>query len=364
MPRVTKQAMWCAALVTSAAIGVLALRAAGKTLDIYFIDVEGGQATLIVSPQGRTLLVDTGYPSDGTFQSTPRDPRSARDAQRILAAAKSAGVSRIDTLVATHFHADHAGGVVELAQLLPIAGFVDHGQVNPEAETGVTGTLNVFARYAAVRAKGRHTVARPGERLPADGFDAVILSSDGRTITKPLARAAGSNSACAAAATAPGDPHENPRSVGFLLTFGRFTFLDVGDLTGAPLFALTCPKDLVGHVDVYLVAHHGGDDAADLATFSALTPRVAVLNNGSRKGGGARTFATLHRASADSGRSGIADVWQLHRSSNAGAENFAASRIANLDESTAHWLKLSASEDGSFSVTNPRTGETKTYPSN
>jgi len=361
MPRVTKRAIG-AALVISVVIDASALRSAGRTLDIYFIDVEGGQATLIISPEGRTLLVDAGYPSTGTFESTPGDPHASRDAQRILAAAKSASVSRIDTLVTTHFHADHAGGVVELSQLLPIASFVDHGAVNPEAETGVKGTLDVFSRYARVRAKGRHTVAKAGERLPADGFDAVIVSSDGHAITKPLGKAAGLNAACAAAATTAQDPHENPRSVGFRLTFGRFTFLDVGDLTGQPLYALACPRDLVGQIDVYLVAHHGGDDAADPATLSAFTPRVAVLNNGERKGGGARTFASLHQASAAAGRSGIADVWQLHRSSNPGAENFADSRMANVDESTAHWLKVSASEDGSFIVTNTRTGETKAYP--
>jgi beta-lactamase superfamily II metal-dependent hydrolase len=355
-----KRTIWCAALVMSAMIGGDALRSAGKTLDVYFVDVEGGQATLIVSPAGRTLLVDTGYPGSGTFQSTPGDPRAARDAQRILAAARSAGVTRIDTLVTTHFHADHAGGVVELSQLLPIASFVDHGAVNPEADTNVKGTLDVFARYAGVRAKGRHTTARPGERLPADGFDAVVVSADGRTIGRPLARATGRNPGCAAALPAQ-EVHENPRSVGFLLSFGRFTFLDVGDLTGAPLFALACPDDLVGHVDVYLVAHHGGPDAADPATLSAFTPRVAILNNGRLKGGGAPTFAALHRAS-EGGPSRLADVWQLHRSANEGAQNFADPRIANLDESTAHWLKLSASDDGSFSVTNSRTGETKTYP--
>jgi len=360
MPRRTKRTIWCAGFVMSAMIGAHALRSAGKTLDIYFIDVEGGQATLIVSPEGRTLLVDTGYPGSGTFQSTPGDPRDARDAQRILAAARSAGVARIDTLVTTHFHADHAGGIVELSQLLPIASFVDHGAVNPEAEANVKGTLDVFARYAAVRAKGRHTTARPGERLQADGFDAVVVSSDGRTISRPLAKTTGRNPACAAALP-PQEIHENPRSVGFLLSFGRFTFLDLGDLTGAPLFALACPDDLLGHVDVYLVAHHGGPDAADPATLSAFTPRVAILNNGRTKGGGAPTLAALHRAS-EAGPSRLADVWQLHRSSNQGAQNFADGRIANLDESTAHWLKLSASDDGSFSVTNSRTGETKTYP--
>src|SRR4030095_14905302 len=129
---------------------------------------------------------------------------------------------------------------------------------------------------------------------------------------------------------------------------------------GAPLSALACPDDLLGHVDVYLVAHHGGPDAADPATWSAFTPRVAILNNGRTKGGGAPTFAALHSAS-EVGPSRLADVWQLHRSSNQGAQNFADGRIANLDESTAHWLKLSARHDGTVRGTNNRTGDTKTY---
>ena len=278
-----------------------------------------------LSARGR-LLVDTGFPGNGTFQSTPGDPRAARDAQRILAAAQTASISRIDTLVTTHFHADHAGGIVELSQLLPIASFVDHGAVNPEADTNVKGTLDVFARYAAVRAKGRHTTARPGERLQAAGFDAVVVSADGRTLSRPLARSTRGNTACAAALPAQ-EVHENPRSVGFLLSFGRFTFLDVGDLTGAPLFALACPDNLLGHVDVYLVAHHGGPDAADPATLSAFTPRVAILNNGRLKGGGAPTFAALHQRLDH-------PAWPTSGSSinrRMRAHNFADGRI-NLDE--------------------------------
>ena len=127
---------------------------AGRTLDIYFIDVEGGQSTLIVTPAGESLLVDTGFAGEGTFRSKPGDPSRARDAQRIAAAARDAGVTRIDYLLITHFHADHDGGVVELAQLMPIRTFIDHGGVLPEAETRVEGTLDALAAYAAVRAKG------------------------------------------------------------------------------------------------------------------------------------------------------------------------------------------------------------------
>jgi competence protein ComEC len=342
-------------LIVAAALAVMAARGfAAKTLDIYFIDVEGGQATLIVTPVGESLLVDTGFPgSGGRFESLPGDPHAARDAQRIVAAAKDAGIARIDYLLVTHFHADHVGGVVELAQLMPIDTFIDHGSALPAAES-VAGTLAAVDRYAAVRAKGRHIEPKVGDRLPLKDVDAIVVSSAGTTIARPLAGAGRRNAACGAAAPEAQEKNENPRSTGIRLQYGRFRFLDVGDLSGPPLFALVCPDDLVGPVDVYLVAHHGGPDAADPATFAAFAPRVAVLNNGAVKGGGPATFATLHRTTN-------VDVWQLHRSTNAGAVNYADDRIANLDDRTAHWIKVSANDDGSFRVVNGRTGAGRSY---
>jgi competence protein ComEC len=341
--------------VVAAGLAVAVARGfAAKTLDIYFIDVEGGQATLIVTPAGESLLVDTGFPgSGGRFESLPGDPHAARDAQRIVAAAKDAGVTRIDNLLVTHFHADHVGGVVELAQLMPIGSFIDHGSALPAAES-VAGTLAAVDRYAAVRANGRHIEPEVGDRLPLKGLDAVVVSSAGTTIARPLAGAGRRNDACGATAPEAQEKNENPRSTGIRLQYGKFRFLDIGDLSGPPLFALVCPNDLIGPVDVYLVAHHGGPDAADPATFAAFAPRVAVLNNGAVKGGGPDTFATLHRTPN-------VDVWQLHRSTNAGAVNFGDDRIANLDDHTAHWIKVSANDDGSFTVTNGRTGARKSY---
>jgi beta-lactamase superfamily II metal-dependent hydrolase len=326
-----------------------------RPLDIYFIDVEGGQSTLIVTPARQALLVDAGFPGDGSFRSKPGDPHQARDAQRIVAAARDAGVTRIDYLLVTHFHADHIGGVVELASLFPIDTFIDHGTVLPQAEQNVKGTLEAFEAYAAVRAKGKHLEPTPGTRLPLSGVDAVVVSSAGSTLTTPLEGAGDRNAACGAAAQPAQEPNENPRSTGFRLQFDRFRFLDVGDLSGEPLFALACPTNLVGPVDLYLVAHHGGVDAADPATFAAFRPRVAIVNNGATKGGAPATFSTLRKAP------GLEDVWQLHRSRNEGAENFADERIANLDETTSYWIKVRANRDGSFQVTNGRTGEGQTY---
>ncbi|MEP7312255.1 MAG: MBL fold metallo-hydrolase [Pseudomonadota bacterium] len=343
-----------------AALLVLAVTAvaapAEKTLDIYFIDVEGGQSTLLVTATGESMLIDAGFPGAGAFQSKPGDPNIARDPQRIADVAHAAGLSHIDVLLTTHFHADHAGGIPELAQLIPIRTFVDHGDVVPTADQNVPGTVDVFKAYVATRAGGRHLAPKPGDRLPLKSIDAVIVSAAGRVISKPLARAGGSNQHCVESAPPAQETNENPQSLGVLIQYGRFRFLDVGDLTGQPLFDLVCPKDSVGPVDVYLVAHHGGADAADPATFAALKPRAAILNNGQTKGGAPALLASLHVARD------VQSVWQLHRTTNEGAENFPDDHIANLDETTAHWIKVSATADGAFRVMNGRTRVEAVFP--
>ena len=343
-----------ASALAAAPLSSFAQSSTARTLDIYFIDVEGGQSTLLVLPGGQSLLVDAGFPGSGTFDSRPGDPERARDPQRILEVARLAGVSRIDYLLVTHYHADHAGGVPELAQLLAIEHFIDHGRVSDDAEN-VVGTLAMYQAYAAVRATGQHLEPKPGERLPLAGVDVTVVSSEGATLAAPLAGAKrGRNAACRPPGIPAQETTENPRSVGFLLQFGRFRFLDVGDLTGAPLFGLACPSDRIGPVDVYLVAHHGGADAADPSLFAALEPRVAILNNGSVKGAAAGTLKALH-ARSDT------ETWQLHRSENTGAENFPDERIANLGDATSYCIMIRARADGSFAVINRRTGATRRY---
>lgn len=331
--------------------------AASRPLHIYFIDVEGGQSTLLVTPDKQSFLIDTGYAGSGDSDKDPLpgDPAKARDANRIVAAARDAGVAQIDYLMLTHFHPDHDGGVVELAKLMPIRHFIDHDSLTPDGMKD-PGTKAAFERYVELRKGQPHIVPAPGDHLPLTGIEVVVVSSAGAVLKQPLPGAGKTNSACGTTATEPRDAAENPRSTGVLVTLGRFRFLDVGDLTGRPLFDLACPKSLIGPVSVYLVAHHGGPDVADPALFAAFKPRVAIMNNGLKKGGAHNTYETLHHVT------GLADVWQIHRSQAAAEQNFSADHIANLDESTGHWLALTAHEDGSFQIANGRTGQSKSYP--
>lgn len=361
---------WLTCVVVLIAVSAVVASARAGDLTIYFIDVEGGQATLIVTPAGESLLIDTGFPSTGTFASKPGDPQSARDAQRILAAARDAGISRLDYLMLTHYHADHAGGVVEVAGLLPVGTYIGHAAPTPEADKAVSGTQGVYDAYVGIRPQAKHIQPKAGDRLtlhtssvPASsgvpigmggGVDLVFVATEGDVISKPVAGVTQSASVCEGTGVPAQEKTENPRSTAMRLQYGRFSFLDVGDLSGPALFALTCPTNLIGDTDVYLVSHHGGDDAADPAMFKTIKPLVAILNNSSRKGAQAHTMATLKQLPS-------IDTWQLHRTLNEGAENTAEERIVNLDDTTHTWLKLVAQADGSFAVTNGRTGSSKRY---
>jgi beta-lactamase superfamily II metal-dependent hydrolase len=333
--------VWHAAAALAVTILVAGAHAA-STLDIYYIDVEGGQSTLLVTPAGQALLIDTGYEGN-------------RDPDRVSAAARAAGVTRLDYLLITHFHADHAGGASEVAKRFPVGTFVDYGE--PIEKSAFSQAP--FATYAVARARGASLHPRPGDKLQLTGVGVEVLSAGGAVLTRPTQRTAGvRNPACATLGTPPELEGENPRSVGVRITFGRFTFLDLGDLPGANLAALACPNNLLGHADVYLVPHHGNKDTAIPAVIAAVSPRVAILNNGVTKGGDPAAFRTLREAA------GLEGVWQLHRSKNDGAANYPDAFIANLEDGSRDggaWIKVSAEASGAFSVTNGRTGATTSY---
>jgi beta-lactamase superfamily II metal-dependent hydrolase len=318
----------------------LAAPAAARNLEIFFIDVEGGQSTLIVTPSGQSLLIDAGYGG-----------RDARDAERIFAATREAHIDHIDYLLITHFHNDHVGGVPELADRLPILRFVDYGSPLGSDRMATNG----FRVYEPIRGENIHIEPEPGDRLPLDGIDVEIVSAAGVLLSKPLPGAGQPNNACANLEDQPEDGTENFRSIGLRLQFGAFRFVDLGDLSGNTLGQLVCPVNLVGEASVYLVAHHGNYDSNVPAVLTALRPQAAIMNNGPVKGGAPDSFQTL-RAQPDM------DLWQLHESRNRGAQNAPDSFIANVDDGmTAYWIKLTAKDDGSFELLNSRNGFVKKY---
>ena len=315
-------------------------------LQVYFADVEGGQATLFVAPDGESLLVDTGWPGFG-----------GRDADRIVALAKLAGVAKIDDLVVTHYHTDHVGGLPQLAAKIPVGRFIDHG-VNREDDAGAT--VASWTAYQKVLADGHaeHLVVKPGDVLPLKAMHVEVVSADGEAIAQPLAAGGERNAACAASPEKAVENSENDRSVGVVITFGRLRILDLGDLTWAKERPLMCPVDKLGKVDVYIVSHHGLDRSGSPALVDAIAPRVAIMDNGGHKGGAPTTFDTIE------GSSRLKDLWQLHTAeANDAQHNAAESRIANLPGPDAgNFLKLTGRADGSFRVTNGRTGESVDYP--
>jgi len=326
-----------ASLLLSAAPGAQV----DRPLGIHFIDVEGGQATLFALPSGESMLVDAGWAG---FEG--------RDAGRIEAAAKKAGLSRIDFLVVTHFHADHVGGVAPLVGRLPVRTFVDHGE---SVETGAQPEA-LFKTYGDVRAKGNHVLARPGETLKVGDMEVRFVSAAGDLIKTPLPGAGAPNPLCGAYTPKDPDPTENARSVGMLITYGRFRMIDLGDLTWNKEHDLACPNNLIGTVDLYLTTHHGMNISGAPALVHALKPRVAVMNNGSRKGGTPEAWQTVHDSP------GLEDLWQIHKAVAGGAEHNAPdARIANLDETTGNEITVNARRDGGFEVVNTRTGERKRY---
>ncbi len=336
-----------------------------RTFDMYFIDVEGGQATLFVAPSGQSLLVDAGNPGD-------------RDAGRIAAVAKEAGVSRIDFMMTTHYDSDHHGGVKDVSTRIPVRTFVDHGPRIEDPEQPMSPPLRANidrtdAAYAEAVATGQHMVVKPGDTIPVSGLDVRVLAGGRSAIAQPLGGAGAPNPLCAAYEPHDVDHSENSFSLGFMFRYEQFRMLDLGDLTWNKEHDLVCPNNLIGTVDVYLTTHHGLNLSGPPALVHAVKPRVAIMNNGPRKGAAAETLAMLRSSP------GLEDIWQLHYSVprapntsyyekvNPGgpALNTAESFIANLDEAAAHtpvyYIKVSARPDGSFVVTNSRNDFRKEY---
>ena len=340
-----------------------------STLDIYVIDVEGGNATLIVAPSRESLLIDTGNAGAA----------AARDVARIIEAIHEAGLQQIDHLITTHWHGDHFGGMAELAAKVSIREFIDHG---PNVQPSELADTFLQKTYPRLYAKAKHTVVKPGDKISMPGLEVRVVTSAGETIKTPLRGAGMPNPYCAN--FKPGDNNaEDPQSVGTYIGFGRFRTVHLGDLTKNKEFELMCPNNRLGTVDVLLGLHHGVSSSNSEVMVHALHPRVAIVNNGTRKGGEPDVMKTVHSSP------GLEDLWQLHFSLLSGQEYtvpgmFIANTIddqqptmpiapmaapqpgpgvppAPVHNGKAYWIKLSAQQDGSFTVTNVRNGFSKTY---
>jgi len=361
--------LWALAIaLLTPAISLAQARNTGA-LDIYVIDVEGGNATLFVGPSHESLLIDTGNAGAA----------AARDAGRIMEAVQDAGLQRIDHLIITHWHGDHFGGLAELASKIQIGEFIDHG---PNAQPGELADNFLRDTYPQLIAKAKHTVAKAGDKIAMAGLDVRVVTSAGEVIKTPLPGAGKPNPYCAAFKPGENNP-EDPQSVGIFMGFGKFRTVHLGDLTKNKEFELMCPNNRIGTVDLLLGLHHGQASSNSPVLVHALHPRVAIMNNGTRKGGEPEVMKTVFSSP------GLEDLWELHFSVLSGQEYTVPGMfIANtIDEQQpampispvpapppgpgappppmhngkAYWIKVSAQKDGSFTVTNARNGFSKTY---
>jgi competence protein ComEC len=358
-------------LALASLVALPAAQTRGRTtLDIYVVDVEGGNATLFVSPSGESLLMDTG---NGGAAAT-------RDADRIMASIKDAGLTQIDHLITTHWHGDHFGAMAELANRIPIRHFIDHG---PSVQSQPASDAFLKDVYPGLYGKAKRTIAKSGDRIAITGLDWRIVTSAGEAIKTPLPGAGQPNPLCAAFKPQDVDATENAQSVGSVVTFGRFKAVHLGDLTWNKEFDLMCPTNRIGTADVFFVTHHGQPVSNAEVVVHALQSRVAIMNNGTRKGGQPAAMRIIHAAPR------LEDLWQMHFSTLSGQEHttpglFIANTVddqsdtmpiaavappqpgpgappAPVHNGAAYWIKVSAQQDGSFTVTNARNGFSKTY---
>jgi beta-lactamase superfamily II metal-dependent hydrolase len=317
--------------------------AAERTLDIYWIDVEGGASTLIVTPDKESVLVDSGWPW-------------APSAERIYAVATNAGLKQIDYLITTHFHVDHFGGAAGLSKLMPIKNIWDNGA--PPADPDSPGGPFKTDDYKKIPAKRK--LIQPLDELPLKhaGTNHLILRVLATRKEIPSLATYPLNPLCTNLTKHDIDMTDNARSVCLLLDYNGFKFFDGGDLTWNIEGDLVCPFNHVGKVDVYQVDHHGMDISNNPLLLQTLSSTVSVMDNGPHKGGAA---ATLKRLRATPG---IKAMYQLHRDMRGGKEfNTDDKFIANLEEKcTANYIKCSVAADGKhYTMSIPATGFSETY---
>ena len=369
-----------AALLTSA-LAIPAIAAEG-TLKIVSIDVEGGGGTLFVTPEGKSLLIDTGWPSGAGLLPSPDGAQNSAD--RIVAAAKKLGVSKIDYLIITHYHMDHVGGISDLVKRIPVDTFIDHGlnaehlkpgeKVPPDLAGGMPDQL--YPKYLEAIKGHKHIVAKPGQVIRIGSMTDTIVASDGVTLSKPLAGAGQPIAACDTAESKSEKPdggEENTRSVASLLTFGKVRIAMFGDLSWKKERELSCPVGKLGHVNLLIVTQHGSNISSNPASIADMHPDIALMGMGGKKGGDEDPIKTIEASP------GLMGFWQTHESFAHpawGAED--KNMVANLNPPASavaahakamftappdegHAIHAEISKDGKITMTNDRNGYSKTY---
>ncbi len=348
------------AAMTFSLLGADAPKSAEQGLDIYFIDVDGGAATLIVTPEGKTVLIDSGWPG-----------KEDRDPKRIVHVIKDlAKRDKLDHLVTTHWHTDHFGGVEGISKLIEIGHFWDRGL--PEDKIAgldfpdgpkVDDAMGIAYRKAS---EGKRTALKVGDKLPIPGLESLVLTSGGKVVdyaTRYPGRAVRdlpANPNCEnSPPDLPVDGSDNARSLSILFSFGKFRFLDCGDLTWNIEKKLVCPTDLIGPIDLFQVTHHGMDISNHPTLVKTIAPTVAIMDNGPRKGGSAATVKLLKATSS------LRALYQLHKNaSTSAAENTDPDLIANRDPKGGQFIKVSVALDGSkYTVQIGEDGPVKAFES-
>lgn len=332
------------ALVAGAAMLLLTGVASGaQTLEIFVVDTEGGKAMILRTPDGHTMLVDAGYPT-----------KDERDTERIVHAAQDSGIKSFDYIVATHYDLDHSGNVAQLDARIPGKVFVDHGE--PIATLNAKSRAQNYEPYVRAIGNRKRMSVKPGDVIQLGALKITVVAAGGKAISSPLPGAGQPNPLTLDSRPTYRDRDDNAGSVGLVYEFGKFRMLDLADLLSSVEYDLVCPRNRIGTVDVFMVSHHGLNVSNARFLVHAVRPKVAIMNNGTTKGGAPETLEILTSSP------GFQDLWQLHNSRAAGERNAPADFIANpTDPCEAKLIKLTVQPDGQFTVTNTRNGFSKTY---
>jgi beta-lactamase superfamily II metal-dependent hydrolase len=344
---------WVGCGLAAGCLGSNAALAATDSLLIDAIDVEGGAATLYITPEHQSLLIDTGWTAN--FGATNPD-----SAQRIIAAAQRHGLSKLDYVLITHYHHDHVGGLPELLSQFPVGTVLDHGP-NREASPpdAPFQTTALYSKYLDALKGHAHRTLKPGDTLDIGSLHLLAVTSDAATIDHALPGAGKTIAECTHMQPMEKDGgEENSRSLGVLLTFGQARIAALGDLTWNMEQKLFCPQDKIGPVDLFIVSHHGSNFSNSPAIWEALAPRVAIMDNGARKGADAETYETASKAPR------LKRLWQLHVAERTDAQhNVPAAYVANPSSTDDGHLSLeiAVTKQGAITVTNDRTHASETY---